>query len=161
MTMAKNKVISAFLAGMMLFSATVAPTAIQKFTGSEEICTVSTLKASAADNWRTGCFGRGTSWTTEHKLYVNSGRRNFYVNFYSYYANGRQSTGTTMDVTVYNGNTGSVVHNAKWVRSGGSLQMKGGATWYRIKIRRHSNSGNAGSSAYWATRINQRDGWIS
>lgn len=116
------------------------------------------MSSNAAYNWRTGNFAGKNSYTSEHTYCVSKGTPT--VNFYSYYANGKKSTGDTMQVKITNANTGYIIYNGKTVSSGGSLKLKGNATQYKIQIRRKSGNKNAANSTCWAMRTNAKNGWI-
>lgn len=124
-------------------------------------CSVAAVPMSAdaaSYDWRKGGFSGGTCWTTTQVYHAY--KSNPTVNFYSYYGNGKKSTGKTMQVEVINANTGYKIYNATTVSSGGSLKLKGNATKYRIRIRRTPGNKNAGNSTWWAMRTNSKYGWI-
>ncbi len=161
MKLVKNKVISALLAGMMLFSATAAPTAIQKFTGSEEIGIVSNIEASAAQTV-TGCFQNDIyKWTYGTTVYSNNSRKNASVRICTFDLMGWRS-GATVDVAVYN-RRGNCVAYYDGYRTSRNFSLPKGSDRYTVKIRCHNycakknnwwnqatNFDNGGKCVYWS-----------
>lgn len=118
------------------------------------------MSSNAANySWRKGGFSGGTCWTTTQTYCAYKSRP--VITFYSYYGNGKQSSGNTMQVELINANTGYRIESAYTVRSGSSYYLKGNATKYRIRIRRTARNSNAGNSTWWAMRSNTKHGVFS
>jgi len=115
------------------------------------------INADAASySWRKGGFSGGTCWTTTQVYYAYKSKPS--VTFYSYYGNGKKSSGQTMQVELINANTGYKLESSYNVRSGWSYSFKGNATKYLIRIRRKSRNSNASNSTWWAMRSNTKHG---
>lgn len=135
----KKKLVSMLLAAVTTCSMAVIP-----------------MSSNAAYEWRKGGFSGGTCWTTTQTYYAY--KNNPTINFYSYYGNGKKSSGNTMQVEVVNANTGHIIARSQNVSSGGSVKLTGYATKYRIRIRRKWGNKNAGNSTWWAMRTNTKHG---
>lgn len=123
------------------------------------VCSVTAMpmSANAANySWRKGGFSGGTCWTTTQVYYAYKSRPS--ITFYSYYGNGKQSSGQTMQIELINANTGYKIESAYNVRSGWSYSLQGNATKYYIRIRRKAGNSNAGNSTWWAMRSKTNNG---
>lgn len=118
------------------------------------LCSVAALPISAnaaSYEWRKGGFSGGTCWTTSQ--YFRREKRNPRINFYSYDGSGRKVTGQTMQIEVYNCDTGYTYEWHKNMSCNGSYKLEGNASKYRIRIRRIWNR-KGGSCKWWAMRSN-------